>query len=57
MSRAEPTKVSDITITRIYEVYCEDHGCVDAPRSYRDALKSRRRHLEIDHPRRREETR
>lgn len=39
-----PEKVSDISITRLFEVECGDHGVIDACRTYSGAVASRREH-------------
>ena len=31
-------KVTDIEITRIYTVYCDEHGYIDEPVRYADAI-------------------
>jgi len=38
-------KVTDITITRLFEVCCDEHGVVDAQRKYSDAIMARRDHF------------
>lgn len=54
MTRYEPnalvTKViSDITIRRQFEVCCNEHGVIDQPTTYAEAVKVRREHF-FDHP-------
>ena len=37
-------KVSDIPITRLFQVECPRHGVIDQTSGYSDAVKSRRDH-------------
>jgi hypothetical protein len=39
-------RLSDIDITRVYNVECPDHGVVDAPKTYAEAVAARRYHFE-----------
>lgn len=41
----EPRKLTDIEVTRIYEVNCLHCGVIDAPHEYAQALEARRRHF------------
>lgn len=44
-----PEKVSDIEISRVFEVYCNDCGMIDAPKDYATAVRSRREHWFSNH--------
>lgn len=40
-----PAKVSDIPITRRYQIECADHGIVDEPKTFAEAIAARRDHF------------
>lgn len=43
------TKVSDIEIKQVFRVYCDDHGYIDEPVAFSDAIMARREHYFRDH--------
>lgn len=42
-------RVSDMPITRCFQIECPDHGIVDEPKTYAAAVKARREHYDRFH--------